>query len=170
VLINGGGSYLRLNSGGIESGTNGAWIEYAASHSSIGPDNMPVPALEMPDVALRQTPPESQVAYSMQQIPGLSPMLFAGQPYTLLKNGAEIKQGRFDEYGRLAIDKAARGERYQVKLFNGTVHDVPVAQDRMEFDPGKADYNEQQMSNKGYRADGLNAQKRHSQKHRGDKA
>jgi len=78
-----------------------------------------------------------------------------------------LEKGRFDEYGRLAIDKAGKGERYQVKLFNGTLHDIPIAPDRMEADPGKADYNEQRMSNKGYRADGEDADKRQSQKQRG---
>ena len=40
VLINGGGSYMRWSRGGIESGTNGGWVEYAASHSSMGPASL----------------------------------------------------------------------------------------------------------------------------------
>ncbi|MBS0425974.1 MAG: type VI secretion system tip protein VgrG, partial [Proteobacteria bacterium] len=41
VLINGGTSYTRWNAQGIVSGTNGLWREHAASHSLVGPDNLP---------------------------------------------------------------------------------------------------------------------------------
>jgi type VI secretion system secreted protein VgrG len=84
-----------------------------------------------------------------------------------LKDGAEIKKGLFDEYGRLTVDKAEKGATYQVRLHNGTLHDVPIAQEQMESDPDKPEYTEQQLSNKGYRADGRDAEKRLSQRNRG---
>lgn len=49
VLVNGGGSYTRWSAAGIEHGTNGAWVEYAASHGMVGPRNLPVPALQFPE-------------------------------------------------------------------------------------------------------------------------
>jgi len=67
----------------------------------------------------------------------------------------------------LTIDKVEKGARYQVKLANGTVHDLPVAPERMQIDPSQADYHEHQLSNKGYRADGLTAEQRLSQQERG---
>ncbi|HWT21856.1 MAG TPA: DUF2345 domain-containing protein, partial [Variovorax sp.] len=167
VVINGGSSYTRWNAQGIESGTDGQWRAHAASHGLVGPDNKPVPPMAPATVALKETPPDPQIAFSMQHVPGLSPMLFAGQAYTLLKNGAEIRKGLFDEYGRLIIEQAEKGARYQVRLFNGTVHDVPVAQDRMERDPGQSQYNEHQLSNKGYRGDGQDSAKRRTQRERG---
>jgi type VI secretion system secreted protein VgrG len=167
VVINGGGSYSRWNASGIEEGTSGTWRSHATKHSMVGPANGPVPELKQIDVALKETPPEHQVAFSVQHIPGSSPALFAGQPYTLLKDGTEIKKGLFDEYGRLTVDKAEKGATYQVRLHNGTLHDVPIAREPMEYDPDKTEYNEQQLSNKGYRADGQDADKRLSQRNRG---
>jgi type VI secretion system secreted protein VgrG len=52
VLINGGTSYTRWNSGGIESGTLGRWVEHAAGHGSQGPKNLPVPATNLPRAEL----------------------------------------------------------------------------------------------------------------------
>jgi len=48
VLINGGSSYTRWNSGGIESGTNGLWRAHAASHSLVGPKSDGQPRLPQP--------------------------------------------------------------------------------------------------------------------------
>ncbi|MNT50255.1 hypothetical protein D3C72_1871680 [compost metagenome] len=42
VLLDGGGSYIKLTEGGIENGTNGGWIVHAASKSLTGPSSLPV--------------------------------------------------------------------------------------------------------------------------------
>jgi type VI secretion system secreted protein VgrG len=42
VMINGGGSYAKFNAGGIEQGTNGAYVAHGASHSLPGAKNLPV--------------------------------------------------------------------------------------------------------------------------------
>ncbi|WP_338845753.1 type VI secretion system tip protein TssI/VgrG [Massilia sp. W12] len=42
VVINGGGSYIKLNAGGIEQGCKGPWVAHAATHSMVGPKNIPV--------------------------------------------------------------------------------------------------------------------------------
>ncbi|MET3496303.1 type VI secretion system Vgr family protein [Variovorax boronicumulans] len=47
VVVNGGSSYTRWNSGGIESGTNGIWREHAATHSMVGPKSLPVPPMDL---------------------------------------------------------------------------------------------------------------------------
>jgi type VI secretion system secreted protein VgrG len=39
ILINGGSSYTRWNASGIVHGTNGTWLEHAATHSFAGPDS-----------------------------------------------------------------------------------------------------------------------------------
>jgi type VI secretion system secreted protein VgrG len=39
ILINGGSSYTRWNASGIVHGTNGVWLEHAATHSFAGPDS-----------------------------------------------------------------------------------------------------------------------------------
>lgn len=42
LQLNGGGSYIKLTTGGIENGTEGAWKVYAASKNLTGPSSMPV--------------------------------------------------------------------------------------------------------------------------------
>jgi type VI secretion system secreted protein VgrG len=39
ILINGGSSYTRWNASGIVHGTQGGWLEHAATHSFAGPDS-----------------------------------------------------------------------------------------------------------------------------------
>jgi type VI secretion system secreted protein VgrG len=48
VVINGGSSYSRWSSGGIEHGTSGIWREHASVHSLVGPANEGKPALPNP--------------------------------------------------------------------------------------------------------------------------
>ena len=52
VEVNGGGSYTRWSAAGIEHGTNGAWVEHAASHGMEGPKSLPVPAAALPHLSL----------------------------------------------------------------------------------------------------------------------
>jgi type VI secretion system secreted protein VgrG len=167
VVLNGGGSSICLNASGITYSTGGACRQQAASHSFSGPASAPLPALKALDVALKETPAEDQIMYAVRHVPGESLLQYAKQPYTLLKNGAEVKKGVFDEYGRLTVDKAEKGARYQVRLHNGTVYDVPTAQERMASDPTDLQYDEHQLSNQGYRADGRTAAERLAQRDRG---
>jgi type VI secretion system secreted protein VgrG len=39
IVINGGSSYTRWNASGIVHGTQGVWLEHAATHSFAGPDS-----------------------------------------------------------------------------------------------------------------------------------
>ncbi|MCY1543807.1 hypothetical protein D9M68_796400 [compost metagenome] len=135
-------------------------------HSLQGPDNKPT---KLRDGAseLKLKPPEGQIRFALQHLPDQSPVLFAHQPYTLYKSGAEVARGVLDEYGQVTIEKAEKGAAYKVKLTNGTVHDVPVAQDRMEFDLAKESHAEHHLSNQGYRADGESTNQRKAHKERG---
>ncbi|MEA9983587.1 type VI secretion system Vgr family protein, partial [Herbaspirillum sp. RTI4] len=54
VVINGGGSYVRLNAGGIEHGTNGGFVAHAASHSLTGPKSL---VADIPLTKVRQEGP-----------------------------------------------------------------------------------------------------------------
>jgi len=164
--LGGGGSYSVYNAAGIKHKTLGAWVEHAAVHALPGPANKPVP-LRTGASTLDLQPPEGQVRFALQHLPDRSPALFARQPYTLYKNGAQVAQGLLDEAGRVTVDNAEKGARYQVKLTNGTVHEVPVARERMESDAAKEAHHEHHLSNQGYRADGEGANQRKAHKQRG---
>jgi uncharacterized protein (DUF2345 family) len=43
VIINGGGSYLKVWDGGIEYGTKDGWIVYSKKHGLAGPRSLPAP-------------------------------------------------------------------------------------------------------------------------------
>jgi type VI secretion system secreted protein VgrG len=48
LVVNGGGSFSRWNAQGIQHGTQGRWVEHAASHSLIGPMSRPVEPTAFP--------------------------------------------------------------------------------------------------------------------------
>jgi len=164
VVINGGGSFSKWGASGIEHGTSGKWLQQASSHSASGPANAPAPTITPPEVALKETPPENHIGFAMLAVAGGGASLLANQPYTLLKNGAEVKKGLFDEHGRLSVDKVDKGDQYQVKLHDGTLHEVPVLADGMQTDPELADHDEHRLGNKGYRADGQGGQQADSRR------
>jgi type VI secretion system secreted protein VgrG len=43
VILNGGGSYIKLWTGGIEEGTKGDWVVHASNHTLVPPRSMAVP-------------------------------------------------------------------------------------------------------------------------------
>ncbi|RFP08084.1 type VI secretion system tip protein VgrG [Duganella sp. BJB475] len=48
VVINGGGSYVKFNAGGIEQGSNGGFVGHAAKHEFLGGKSFPVPSMDLP--------------------------------------------------------------------------------------------------------------------------
>ena len=48
ILLNAGGSFIRISAKGIEQGTNGSWIAHAASHAMPGPQNLEQSFAAMP--------------------------------------------------------------------------------------------------------------------------
>ncbi|MET3495615.1 type VI secretion system Vgr family protein [Variovorax boronicumulans] len=62
VIINGGTSYSRWNSAGIEHGTQGLWREHASIHSMVGPNNLPVPEVKFPEPVCKECLLKAQAA------------------------------------------------------------------------------------------------------------
>ncbi len=150
VLLNGGGSYTRWSGAGIEHGTNGTWVEHAASHGMVGPDNRPSPTLPLHDAAaLKQS-----LLFNLRSHPG-DGRSFANEPYTLYKGGSKVEQGVTDANGQLLIKNHQEGTAlYTVKVSNGHSFDLKV---HPEF---ASDAVEQRLSSRGFRADGDAAQER----------
>jgi type VI secretion system secreted protein VgrG len=46
-MINGGGSYVKITTEGIEYGTQGSWKVHASSHTHAGPRNMAMPVMSV---------------------------------------------------------------------------------------------------------------------------
>lgn len=115
VVINGGGSYARFSTGGIEHGTNGGYTNHAARHSLTGPKNMSM------SIAM---PPLSKLAG--RGVFHLGTHAAAGgrgsdaMSYKLCKDGALVEQGHIDKDGNIVFkhDLEARG-KYTLELPNG---------------------------------------------------
>jgi type VI secretion system secreted protein VgrG len=98
VVINGGGSYVRFNAGGIEHGTNGTFVAHAADHSFVNAKNMKM-AVNMPPVTdvLRKGRAVLHVGSHAEAAGRAS----AGMPFKLFKDGALVEQGQVDDRGNI---------------------------------------------------------------------
>jgi len=91
VLINGGTSFTRWNAQGIVSGTNGIWRAHAASHSMVGPDNLPVPPTALASATLYQA------QYVIVSEEDGTPLAF--HPYELRVAGGAVRRAHTNDKG-----------------------------------------------------------------------
>lgn len=103
------------------------------------PRNRPQPAEEPP------VPPKPGELHSSIQGHGLGAR-YADVPYELYQDGAKIKEGLTDQWGRIVIAHQDGTPGYQIKLANGETFSLSVSP---QFD-GRQD--EQNLSNLGQRA------------------
>lgn len=141
LVLNGGGSTIRLNAAGIEDATAGKHIEYAAVHSMVGPRNAPTLAVDGSSSLKDSKTARSFVLRSHPE----DGRPVATEPYTLYKDGAEVEKGVTDAQGRVFIADHKPGTgAYKVKLSNGNEFELPVI--------ARLEATDQQLSAKGYRA------------------
>jgi len=158
LVLNGGGSYIRLNAAGIEEATNGKHVEYAATHSMVGPKNAPTVPINgsssLKDVKTTRTFVLRSHAEDGRAI--------AMEPYTLYKDGAEVKKSVTDALGQVLIEDHQEGTgSYKVKLTNGNEFELPVTAQLKSAD--------QKLAARGYRAaqDDLKDRRQHYQNRQG---
>jgi type VI secretion system secreted protein VgrG len=96
VVINGGSSYSRWSSGGIEHGTSGTWREHAAVHSLVGPASQGKPSLPNPPQL-----PKGQLDLYHQYIKstGEKHQGVAQGDYTVVDSEGGTHAGTFDRNG-----------------------------------------------------------------------
>ncbi len=122
VVINGGGSYVKFTTGGIEHGTNGTFVAHAANHSLLNAKNMEM-AVNMPPVTdvLRNGNAALHVGSHAETAGRIS----AGLPFKLFKDGALVEQGQIDDKGNIGfaheLDATAD---YKVELPTGQSFDI----------------------------------------------
>ncbi|MGJ7568411.1 DUF2345 domain-containing protein, partial [Variovorax sp. GB1R11] len=142
LVLNGGGSTIRLNAAGIEDATSGKHVEYAAAHSMVGPKNAPTrSASGMSNLDLKEKGALSFVLLSHAQ----DGRPLGLEPYTLYKDGAKVADGITDADGRVLIeDHQSDTASYKVRLANGNEYELPVRA-RIESDDDR-------LAASGYRA------------------
>ncbi|WP_256590823.1 MULTISPECIES: type VI secretion system Vgr family protein [unclassified Pseudomonas] len=121
ITLNGGGSYYTLDQSGIESGTAGDHNVKAGHFEYSGPASMTATHPDYPESLSKQT-----LRFSVAQAPNANRQAWAGMPYTLYADGAELKQGVLDASGQLLIDHQVVTRGYRLVMANGVTHHIPV--------------------------------------------
>lgn len=106
IVINGGGSYVKLTANGIEFGTDGTFVTHAATHSFVTAKSMDVPEICLPSFsAAGHNTDELEQYFSLQDENGKRPPGFC---YRLDSEGQKLVKGVFDEKGHtqaFSLDK-----------------------------------------------------------------
>ncbi|PNA06268.1 type VI secretion system Vgr family protein, partial [Pseudomonas sp. FW215-R3] len=124
ITLNGGGSYLSLDECRIESGTAGDHNVKAAHFEYSGPASMKATHRDYPQSLSKQT-----LRFNVSQAPNANRQVWAGMPYTLYADGAELKQGVLDASGQLLIDHQVVTRGYRLVMTNGVTYQIPVPTD-----------------------------------------
>lgn len=94
IIINGGGSYSRYSTAGIEHGTNGTFVAHATSHSLTAPKSVSQAFNEMPISHFDQIP-------ILEDLDG--PL--ANRKFELTREDGTVVKGVTDSNGRVPIQK-----------------------------------------------------------------
>nr|WP_180204935.1 type VI secretion system Vgr family protein [Pseudomonas sp. SbOxS1]NYU04930.1 type VI secretion system tip protein VgrG [Pseudomonas sp. SbOxS1] len=124
ITLNGGGSYYTLDACCIESGTLGDHNVKAAHFEYSGPASMTAAHPDYPQSLSKQT-----LRFNLSQAPNANRQVWAGMPYTLYADGAELKQGVLDASGQLLIDHQVVTRSYRLVMANGVTYQIPVPTD-----------------------------------------
>ena len=129
INLNGGGSYLTLDASGIESGTAGDHKVKAAQFAFSGPASMTATHPDYLQSLSKQT-----LRFNVAQTPNATRRVWAGMPYTLYADGAELKQGVLDASGQILIDHQVVTRGYRLVMANGVTYQIPVPTDYRNSD------------------------------------
>jgi len=124
IVLNAGGSYLSLDECGIESGTAGDHKVKAAHFAFSGAASMTAAHPDYPASLSKQT-----LRFNLSPAPNANHQVWAGMPYTLYADGAELKQGVLDASGQLLIDHQVVTRGYRLVMANGVTYQIPVPTD-----------------------------------------
>ncbi|MEM5429906.1 type VI secretion system tip protein VgrG [Cupriavidus oxalaticus] len=129
VLINGGGSYVRINAEGIEHGTLGTWKAHANSHAMPGPKSI---GQAMP--LLPQT--EARVAEHFVLAELGTGLTLPDQPYRITLDDGRVIAGVTNARGETALAMAAVAQVARLEFLSASesgkvlaVHEPMLMQD-----------------------------------------
>jgi type VI secretion system secreted protein VgrG len=124
ITLSAGGSYITLDQCCIESGTVGDYNIKSAHFDFSGPASMTATHPDYPESLSKQT-----LRFNVSQAPNAKRQVWAGMPYTLYADGAELKQGVLDASGQLLIDHQVVTQSYRLVMANGVTYQIPVPTD-----------------------------------------
>ncbi|MDO3615316.1 type VI secretion system tip protein VgrG [Ralstonia pseudosolanacearum] len=121
ILLTAGGAYIRIKDGNIDIHAPGKIDYKGADHAFGGPAQM-----NADNPAFPKNMPTTPLALNTAASPASASSLPVGMPFTLLADGAMVKQGVIDASGQLPIDHFPGTQKYSLQLANGVTHDIPV--------------------------------------------
>ncbi|WP_032631298.1 DUF2345 domain-containing protein, partial [Pseudomonas syringae] len=136
IVINGGGSYITLDPNSIESGTAGDFNIKAASYLYDGPASMNATHPEYPK-SLPCGLTKQSLRLNLTQAPNAPGTGWAGMPYTLYADGAQLQQGVLDNTGQLLIDHQVVTRQYLLELANGVKFKIPIPSEYSNSEQGE---------------------------------
>ncbi|WP_447748403.1 type VI secretion system Vgr family protein [Pseudomonas nicosulfuronedens] len=132
IVINAGGSYIRMDQHSIEYGTQGDHLIKSAHFDFQGPASMPATHPQYPKLETTQ-----RVKVRISRAPTAIQSTWAGMPYTLFADGAPLQQGVLDKTGYLAFDHQVITRQYRLELANGVSYRIPVPDDYSNPEQGR---------------------------------
>jgi type VI secretion system secreted protein VgrG len=121
IVLNGGGSYIRIEKTCIESGTLGDYNVKSAHFAYSGPASMTAAHPDYPQSHFKQS-----LRLNVPQAANAPGKGWARMPYTLYADGAQLQQGVLDNTGQLLIDHQVVTRQYRLELANGVMYQIPV--------------------------------------------
>jgi uncharacterized protein (DUF2345 family) len=117
ILLNGGGSYIKINHKGVEYGTAGKWTVKSGSHNELGPKKMDYlkPALPNEDMEL-EVPP---IGLPFVLVPEPGHPALPHEKYTIYCRGEKYDEGHSDEAGRLFFELDPEEREYELEMVSG---------------------------------------------------
>ncbi|WP_211473470.1 DUF2345 domain-containing protein, partial [Collimonas humicola] len=138
VMVNGGGSYAKFNTGGIEYGTSGAYVAHAAMHSLPGAKNLPVPSMTLPVVEMKQDEAHRYVqTFDITTLVDYAPMaaVLQGQPYRIyLPDESLVQQGSVSEATAQVRTEKSTKVRCEIGAGDWKVHENGYDHDNKQND------------------------------------
>lgn len=133
ILLTAGGGYIRLKGGNIDIHCPGIVSIKGEKHKLSGPDSMNIGHPAFPNNL-----PKTPLVINTDHSPEGHRAGWAGMPYKLFADGAQIKEGVLDETGQLPIAHEVPTQKYKLELANGMIHNIPIPNSYSNPEQGEA--------------------------------
>lgn len=125
IVLNGAGSYMKLNGGGIEKGTKGIIRSHASKHEFVGAKN-----LDIANVMPLQADLKGKGIFNLGSHAAAGGRPQAGVPYKLYKDGCVVEQGKADDDGNFVFKHEINADaRYMVELPSGDTYEIDCTEE-----------------------------------------
>jgi type VI secretion system secreted protein VgrG len=123
TLATAGGASIVIEGGNITVMCPGTITVQASSKSFSGPQRMTQAMPDFPKGTL-----QFPLTLKFDNTPAGTGTAWAGMPYKLYADGAQIKQGVLDDSGNLLVMHSPLVKGYRLELANGVRYDMPVVE------------------------------------------